>query len=110
MHALDPNRTGCNRSPSLLKSNVYSPLFYKALADLVDYTSSTNCINIYPIPSVLQSVFRNVGFSGSNLANIGDDVMVTFSSSKIEIRAGVQAINGIVFRCIASIVYVNDLI
>ena len=98
MHDSDPNRTGHNRAPSLLRLSVYSSPFNKALVVLVDSTSSTDCIKIHPIPSALQSVYKNVGLSGSNLASTGDDVMVTFSSSKIEIRSDIQAINDVVSR------------
>ena len=54
--------------------------------------------------------FLNVGMSGSNLSSTGDDVMVTFNSSKSEIRSGFQTINCIVCDNIASIVYVEILI
>ena len=88
-YTLDPNRTGHNRAPSLLRSNMHSLLFNKVLEVLVDSTSSTDCINIHPISSALQSIFKNEDLSGSNLARSVKDAMVTFSSSKSEIRSGV---------------------
>ena len=61
VHTLVPNRTGCNRTPSLPRSNMYSPLFNKDLVNLVNSTSSSGCISIHSIPSVLQSLCKNVG-------------------------------------------------
>ena len=49
------------------------------------------------MPSLLQSVFKNVGFVESNLASTGDEVMQTLRSSNNCFNASVHAEGGIGF-------------
>ena len=88
---------GCSLEPSLHKSNNYFPVSNNFMVVHTDLTSSADCIRIQPILSALHSVFRNVGFSGSNRVNIGEEVNVTFNSSNSVMNSGDHAIIGIIF-------------
>ena len=61
----------------------------------MDFSSSIGCIIIHPIPSALQSVFKNTGLLGLYCASIGDDVIDTFTSSNNLTRSEVYDITGI---------------
>ena len=63
------------------KSNKHVPVSPIGLLALTDSSSSVGCMRIQPMPSLLQSVFKNVGFVESNLARTGEDVIHIFKSS-----------------------------
>ena len=77
----EPKAIGFSLSPFLDKSKRQMPLEDIFFIALIDSLSSAGCIIIHPIPSLLQSVFRNVGLVVSNLARIGEEVIPSFRSA-----------------------------
>ena len=61
MHFRDPNRTGRRRGPSIVLSNLFSPVVRSIFKASIHYLSVFGCIIMKPIPTALQSVFKNVG-------------------------------------------------
>ena len=97
LQALDPNEIGCNLGPDFVRSKRHSPVSLSRVMALVESLLCSGCIKIKPIPSALQSVFKNIGLYGSNRAQIGDDVIATFISSNKTFSSVVHAVLGIGF-------------
>ena len=58
------------------------PVIFKCRTALTDLSSSTGCINIHSISSLLQYLFRNVSLEVSNRTETGEDIIHTLRSLK----------------------------
>ena len=94
----DPKAIDFNRAPCFDKSNKHLPVVVRTLEARIESSSSTGCMIIQPMPSLIQSVFKNVGSLVSYRARTGEEVIHTFRPANTLISAGVQEEGGICFR------------
>ena len=94
----EPKAIGRRRRPDRLKSKRHTPVFSNLEIASRQSLVTLGCIKIQPIPSALQSVFKNVGLEASNRAKTGAEVMDFFKSENKAIVDGVHAKGGIFWR------------
>ena len=77
----EPKVIGLSLAPFFDKSKRHTPVVMSCFIALIDSSLSAGYINIQPMPSLIQSVFKKVGLVVSKQARTGEEVIKSFRSA-----------------------------
>ena len=98
VHEWDPKHIGWSLAPCFVRYNLLSSFLMSDFSAWQDCLSPPGYTRIHPMPSTLQSIFKNICLLGSNWAKTGVYITPSFNDSNIVITCDVEDSVGISFQ------------